>query len=111
MAKGISLLSIVFMLTLSVGISRAQQSSSPTRDEQGLSTKSQDVSGTISKVDATSLTIKQMDNKEQSYMLDSGAKVTLDGKTASISELKAGQKATVKVEANKATSVSATSGS
>jgi hypothetical protein len=110
------LLSSVLTLVLSVVAGMAQQSPAPASDSgtQGLTTpKTQDVMGTISKVDSTlkSVTVKNADNQEQSFTLDSTAKVTVDGKAASIADLKAGQKATLKIDSNKAMSVAATSAS
>ena len=88
--------------------------SSPKPDAQieGLSAPSAaPVMGTLSKVDAAAsmLTVKKADDKEQSFTLDSAAKITLDGKAATASQLKEGQKVSVTVDGDKATSVSATS--
>jgi hypothetical protein len=71
------------------------------------------VMGTLSKVDATAnmLTIKKADNSEQSFVLDSAAKITVDGKAGSISQLKEGQKVSVTASGDKATAISATSAS
>ena len=96
----------------------AQQQPAPSYpnigSEQGLAAPAAaQVTGTLSKVDATAhmLTIKKADDKEQSFSLDSAAKITVDGKAATISQLKAGQKVSVTTDGTKATSVSATSAS
>lgn len=112
------LLSSVLLLVISAAITSAQETpaAEPSADSQtqGLAAaKTQDVMGTISKVDAinNSLTLKNSDDQEQSFSLDAAAKVTLDGKSVTLADLKAGQKVTVKADSSKATSVSASSSS
>jgi hypothetical protein len=99
-------------------IAAAQQPapSSPKPDAQveGLAAPAaSQVMGTLSKVDATAnlLTVKKADNQEQSFALDPAAKITLDGKAASISQLKEGQKVSITVDGTKAKAVSATTAS
>ncbi len=112
-----------FALALGVAVGYAQQDPAPEQSKapsadtqaQGLAApKTEHVMGTISKVDAinNSLTLKKSDNnQEQSFTLDSAAKVTLDGKSATLADLKAGQKVTVQADSSKATSVSASTAS
>ena len=112
----IALARFAFGLFLAVPLAAQQYPapSSPKPDAQieGLAAPSA-VMGTLSKVDATAnmLTIKKADNKEQSFALDSASKITLDGKAATISQLKEGQKVSVTTDGAKVTAVSATSAS
>jgi hypothetical protein len=90
----------------------APSSQKPDSETQGLTSPAASgtlVVGTLSKMDANTLAIKQADGKEQSFKLDSSATITIDGKAASVSQLKAGQKVSVSTEGDKAIAVSATS--
>ena len=110
----------IFLAAPLVTMAGQQQPSNPSSppqagsEMQGLASPSNtQVMGTLSKVDSTAntLTIKKADNQEQSFSLDAAAKITVDGKAASISELKPGHKVSVTTDGKKATAVSATSAS
>jgi Cu/Ag efflux protein CusF len=114
-------LSSALLIGLSAAVISAQEPASEpkapaadSQETQGLATpKTEHVMGTISKVDASSnsLTLKSDDDKERSFTVDSAAKITLDGKSATLADLKAGQKVTVNADTNNASSISASSGS
>jgi hypothetical protein len=109
------------LLVLSAAVTSAQEPmaepkapAADSQETQGLaSPKTEHVMGTISKVDAisNSLTLKSDDDKERSFTVDSAAKITLDGKSVKLADLKAGQKVTVNADTNNASSISASSGS
>lgn len=67
--------------------------------------------GTIKSVDAakSSLTVTDKGGKDVTVSVNKDAKITLDGKAAKLSDLKAGQHVTVTHEANKASAISAKS--
>jgi len=98
------LLSTFLLLSTPIATAVAQ-----TGGAYGSAAKAVDVAGTISKVDATSLTIKKTDNSEQTFKVDAATKVTLGGKESTLANLKTGMKVTVQAETDKALSVSATS--
>jgi len=56
------------------------------------------VNGTVETAGSGSITIKDESGTSQKIAVDSGAKITLDGKTVKLDELKAGMSATVETE-------------
>ena len=56
------------------------------------------VNGTIETAGSGSITIKDESGTSQKIAVDSGAKITLNGKTVKLDELKAGTSATVETE-------------
>ena len=62
---------------------------------------------TITKVNAagSSLTVQKIDNIEQTLMLDSDTAIKVDGKDATVADLKPGQQGTIVAEGQKAVSV------
>jgi len=67
--------------------------------------------GTIKSIDAAknSLTVTGKDGKDVAVTVEKDAKITLDGKAAKLSDLKAGQSVTVTHEGGKASAVAAKS--
>lgn len=54
--------------------------------------------GTIEKAGSGKITVKMKDGTMQTYAVDAGAKITLDGKTADLGDLPMGGNATVTTE-------------
>lgn len=54
--------------------------------------------GTVEKAGSGKITIKDKEGTSQTFEVDSGAKITLDGKTAKLDDLPAGSSATVTTE-------------
>ena len=56
------------------------------------------LNGTVEAAGSGSITIKDDSGTSQKFTVDSGAKITLDGKTAKLDDLKSGMSATIETE-------------
>jgi hypothetical protein len=56
------------------------------------------LNGTVESAGSGSITIKDESGTSQKFAVDSGAKITLDGKTVKLDDLKSGFSATVETE-------------
>ena len=104
-----------FLLTISLTLALTAISFPRAMDAQSENAKSvhQDkIQGTITKVNAAggTVTILKIDNMEQTLMLDSNTAIKVNGKEATVADLKPGQEGTIVAEGQNAISVEVSNG-
>jgi hypothetical protein len=72
---------------------------------QDESPRALEVTATITKVDAESVTLQTSDGQTGTFAVDSSTKVSVSGKKASVTDLKPGQTAKFKLKEGKAVSI------